>query len=109
MRIRLSENETLKKTLRAAYFARPEDDNLDSWRPRVMRCIRGIRPPGAGRTFWSAFEQRVWRLAPLSGIVVLALAVLFLNMDFDLEQGYPDMFTAGVEEQTLTELFGFEG
>ncbi len=109
MRTRLSENERLKKALRDAHFARPEDDNLDSWRPRVMRRIRGIRPPGAGRTFWSAFEQRVWRLAPLSGIVVLALAVIFLSMDFDLGQGYSEMFTAGAEEQTLTELFGFEG
>lgn len=109
MRSRISENEALKKAFRDAYFAKERQVAGDEWRSQVMKRIRQIGPLRRGTSFWPAFEHLVWRLAPVVSLLIIALTILFLNMDFDLEYDYLGTVTAGLEKPTLAELFGIEG
>jgi hypothetical protein len=106
---RISENEVLKARFRDAYFARESNDISDAWSDRAMKEIRRIGPLGSGSTFWPAFEHFVWRLAPVTCLLVIALTFFFLNTDWDSGQDYLSMWTADRETQALIEFFGFEG
>ena len=106
----ISENEILGKAFRDAYSAREEEGVLrDDWRTQVMKRIRRIGPlkPAAG--YWPAFEHLVWRLAPVSCLLVLALAAFFMNTDFDLAYDYLDAVRSQMEKPALVEFFGLEG
>ena len=107
---RISENEILGKAFRDAYSAREKEGVLrDDWRTRVMERIRRIGPLRPADGFWPAFEHLVWRLAPVSCLLVLALAAFFMNTDFDLAYDYLDAVRSEVERPVLVELFGLEG
>jgi hypothetical protein len=106
---RISENEVLKARFRDAYFAREREDIPEEWSNRAMKQIRRLGPLGPGSTFWPAFEHLVWRLAPVTCLLVIALTFFFLKTDWDPGQDYLSMWTADRGSQTLSELFGFEG
>jgi hypothetical protein len=109
MKSRISENETLKKAFRDAYQAKEGEIAGEDWSSRVMSRIRLIGPLGPATSFWSAFEHLVWRLAPVSCLLVLVATLLLLNMQTDLAYDSLGTWMAGMEETTLAELFGLEG
>jgi hypothetical protein len=109
MRSRISENELLKKALQEVHFARERDDAGKSWQFEVMRRVRQARPFRPATVFWPAFENVVWRLAPVCCLLVFVLAVLFMNMDLDPAYDYLSTVTAEMEKPTLSELYGLEG
>jgi hypothetical protein len=105
MKSKVTENPSFRKALRRAYLARPKESIRDDWPSKVMRRVREIGPvpiPG----FWHDFEQVVWRLAPASGILVLALALLFLNMGSGFSYDYVAIVTSEVDQPTMGELLG---
>jgi hypothetical protein len=51
----------------------------------------------------------VWRLAPATCLLVVALAAFFVNTDFDLAYDYLDTMRTELEKPALVELFGIEG
>jgi hypothetical protein len=107
---RISENEFLRKAFHDAYSAREKEMALtDNFRDQVMRRIRRIGPlqPAAG--FWPAFEHLVWRLAPVSCLLVLVLGAFLMNTDFDPAYDYLDTLRSEVERRALVELFALEG
>jgi len=106
---RISENEALKARFRDAYFSRERNDIPEAWSDRTMKQIRRIGPLRSGPTFWPAFEHLVWRLAPVTFLLVIALTFFFLNTDWNSGQDYLSMWSADRETQTLIEFFGFEG
>jgi hypothetical protein len=106
---RISENEVLKARFRDAYFARERENIGDAWSDQTMKQIRRIGPLGPGSTFWPAFEHLVWRLAPVTCLLVIAFAFFFLKTDWDPRQDYLSMWAADQGSQTLIELFGFKG
>jgi hypothetical protein len=59
--------------------------------------------------FWPDFEQAVWRLAPVSGILVLALVLLLLNIGSDFSYDYLGIVTAEIDQPSMGELLGFGG
>jgi hypothetical protein len=109
MRSRVSENESLKTALREAYLAKGMGETGEEWQSRAMRRIRQIGPlrPAAG--FWPAFESMVWRLAPVSCLLVLVLAFFFMNMELDVDSDYLGTMAAEMEKPSLVELFDLEG
>ncbi len=109
MRFRISENEALKEALCDAYLAKENMGTGDEWQSQVMRRIRETGLPKTGLEFWATFERMVWRLAPVSCLLVLALAVFLLSMDLDRSYDYLGTVTAELEKPTLGELFGLEG
>lgn len=106
---RISENEVLKRRFRETYFAREREDIPDAWADQAMKKIRRIGPLGSGPTFWTALEHLVWRLAPVTALLVIVLTLVFLSANLDSGQDYLSMWTADRGSQTLSELFGFEG
>jgi hypothetical protein len=106
---RISENEVLKARLRDAYFAREGEDIGDAWSNQAMKQIRRIGPLGSGPNFWPAFEHLVWRLAPVTCLLVIVLTFFFLSANLDPGQDYLSMWTTDRESQALSEFFGFEG
>ena len=109
MRSRISENESLKKAFRDAYSAKGREETGDEWQSQTMRRIRQIGPlrPAAG--FWPAFESMVWRLAPVSCLLVLVLTFFFVNMELDVDSDYLGTMAAEMEKPSLVELFDLEG
>ena len=109
MRSRISENESLKKAFRDAYAAKESEKTGDGWQSAVMKRIRRIGPLTPASNFLPAFEHFVWRLAPVSCLLVLVLTLLFVNMELDVDSDYLGTMAAEMEQPTLVELFGLEG
>jgi hypothetical protein len=109
MMSRVLENEFLKKAFREAYSARGRGETGEGWQPGVMRRIRQLGPLRPATGFWPAFESVVWRLAPVSGLLVIALTLLLMNIDFGDSNDYLGTVTVDFEQPTLVEFFGLEG
>jgi hypothetical protein len=109
MRSRLSETESLKKAFREAYAAKGRGETGDEWQSQAMKRIRQIGPlrPVAG--FWPAFETMVWRLAPVSCVLVLVLMFFLVNMELDMDSDYLGTMAGEMERPSLVELFDLEG
>jgi hypothetical protein len=105
---KVTENPSFRKALRSAYLSREKEGIGDDWPLKVMRRVREIGPvtiPG----FWPDFEQLVWRLAPVSGILVLAVAVLLLlNIGSGFSDDYLGIVTSDLDQPTMGELLGLE-
>ena len=107
MKSRITENLSFRKALRRAYLSREKEGVRDDWPLKVMRRVREIGPmniPG----FWHDFEQVVWRLAPVSGVLVLGLAFLFLNIGSGFSDDYLGVVTSELDQPTMGELLGLE-
>jgi hypothetical protein len=109
MRSRISENESLKKAFRDAYSAKGRKETGAEWQSRTMRRIRQIGPLRPASGFWPAFENLVWKLAPVSCVLVLVLTFFFMNMEQDIDSDYLGTVAAEMEKPGLVELFDLEG
>ena len=109
MRSRISENESLRKAFRDAYAAKERDETGEEWQSQVMKRVRRIGPLTPASNFLPAFEHFVWRLAPVSCLLVLVLTFFFVNMEPDVDSDYLGTMAAEMEKPTLVELFGLEG
>ena len=109
MRSRISENESLKTALREAYSAKGRAETGEEWQSRAMKRIRQIGPVRPAAGFWLAFGNLMWRLAPVSCVLILVLTFLFVNMDFDVDSDYLGTMAAEMEKPSLVELFDLEG
>ena len=109
MRPRILENESLKTAFRDAYSAKGAEETRHEWQSQIMSRIRQIGPlrPVAG--FWPAFESMVWRLAPVSCLLVLVLALFFVTMELDVDSDYLGTMAAEMEKPSLVEFFDLEG
>ena len=109
MRSRILENESLKTAFRDAHSAKGTEETRHGWQSQTMSRIRQIGPlrPVAG--FWPAFESMVWRLAPVSCLLVLVLALFFVNMELDVDSDYLGTMAAEMEKPSLVEFFDLEG
>jgi hypothetical protein len=109
MRSRISENESLKKAFRDIYAAKEREETGDGWQFQVMKRVRRIGPLTPASNFLPAFEHFVWRLAPVSCLLVIALTLLLMNIDFGGGNDYLGTVTVDLEQPTLVEIFGLEG
>ena len=109
MRSRISENESLRKAFRDAYAAKEREETGDGWQSAVMKRVRRMGPLTPASNFLPAFEHFVWRLAPVSCLLVLALTFFFVNMEPDVDSDYLGTMAAEMEKPSLVELFGLEG
>jgi hypothetical protein len=108
MRSRLTDNPVLRNALRTAYLCREKESVGGDWPFGVMRRVREIGPITAP-VFWPDFERAVWRLAPVSSVLVLAMVILLLSIGTDLSQDYRGMVMAEIEQPSMGELLGLGG
>ncbi len=108
MKSRITENPSLKKALRRAYLSREQEVIEDHGQFQVMRRVRAIGPISV-KGFWPDFERVVWRLAPVSCMLILALSILFGRIGTDFSSDYLGTVTAELDQPSTSELFEFGG
>ena len=109
MRFRTSENERLKRAFQEVYAAKARDELGDGWPSQVMRRVRQAGPLKSTTVFWSSFENLVWRLVPVSCVLVFLFGVLFMKMEIGSGYDYLGTVRAEMERPSLSELYGLEG
>ncbi|MBN2122747.1 MAG: hypothetical protein JW821_00500 [Deltaproteobacteria bacterium] len=107
MRTRERNNPALQEALRAAYLEREKAEAGDQWRSRVMGRIREIGPAAAAPGFWESLEHMVWRLVPVTCLLIAVLGILFVSMDVGHPYDVFDVFLRKWDEQTLADISGF--
>ena len=96
----------LKELLMRAYHEKesPEVDEL--WQMRVMSHIRRLGPITSRKRYFMLFEQSVWRLAPVTCLLILVLAVFLIKIDLIPDYEMVKLFIDDPVEFTFVEWFG---
>ena len=88
MRLFTGKLRKLEPIFRKAY---QEKDNIDSaeldevWQANVMRQIRQRGPLNDKKDFLPRFQQVAWRLAPVTCLLIIALAIWTFQMNITSE------------------------
>ena len=100
------QRERLTNILRQAYMGKERFEVGDQWQGSVMARIRQMGPVASAPSFLPTFEHLVWRLAPATSLLTLALAALALATDFIVEYDLFQLLLNAVEDSALARLFG---
>ncbi len=107
MRSRRHELEALKRILRRAYHEKENLEVGEQWQLNVMRRIRDLGPIKSRPDFFMLFEQLVWRVTPATCLLIIALVIIFLDLDFSPQYEVFTSFIYDTGEVTLAQLFEF--
>ena len=97
------EPEALREILRRAHQEKEKVEIGDQWRQEVMGRIRNLGPIEEKPNFLLMFEQLVWRLAPVTCLLVLVLTLLLSSVSFTPEYEAVRLLMNGTEELTLVQ------
>lgn len=100
------EHDELKEILRRAYRDKENVELGDQWQEEVMRRIRDLGEIEDRPSPLVMFEQFVWRLAPLTCLLIVGLTVLLSTFDFVSGDDVIQLLMNGTEEITLNQFFG---
>ena len=100
------EQEALREILRRAYLEKEKVEVGDRWQEEVMRRIRELGEIEERPSSLVMLQQIVWRLAPLTCLLILGLTVLLSSSDFISGDDVIQLLMNGTEEITLNQLFG---
>ena len=98
-----TEWERLKKALAEAHHAKEMTDVHELWNTRVMSHIRRLGSLGPKTNFLAQLEALVWRFAPVACILIVALAVCMMRIDFVSEHAIATMLINDPVEFVLIE------
>jgi len=97
--------ERLTNILRQAYHGKERFEVGTQWQNGVMAAIRQMRPIESTPSFLPTFEHLVWRLAPATSLLTLALAALSA-IDLVVERDLFQLFLNALEDSALAHIFG---
>ena len=100
------ELERLTTILRQAYLGKERVELGEQWQGSVMTRIREMGPIASVPRFLPTLEHIVWRLAPVTSLMALALAALSIAIDFLFEYDLFQLLLNAVEDSALAHLFG---
>ena len=100
------EHEKLRELLRRAYRDKENVEVGDQWQEKVMRRIRELGEIGERPSSLVMFEQFVWRLAPLTCLLILGLTVLLSSSDLISGDDVIQLLMNGTEELAINQFFG---
>ena len=100
------EHDQLREILRRAYRDKEKVEVGDHWQEEVMRRIRELGGREERPSPLLMFEQFVWRLAPLTCLLIVGLTVLLSNFDFTSGDDVIQLLMNGTDEITLNQFFG---
>jgi hypothetical protein len=100
------EHQALREILRRAYQERENVEVGDQWQEEVMRRIRELGEIEARPSSLVMFEQLVWRLAPVTCLLILGLTLLLSSVDFISGYDVIQLLMNSTEEITLNQFFG---
>lgn len=90
-------NEQLAKVIRALSFAYKAKENRevgDMWQSRVMGHVMSMGPIYARTGYFELFQQFVWRLTPVTFILVGLLSLALVKMDFFADYEFTKAFVS---------------
>ncbi len=103
----LNKDDTkLKELLMRAYHEREKPEGDELWQMRVMSHIRSLGPMSSRKTYFMLLEQSVWRLAPVTCVLILVLAAFFIKLDFIPDYEMVKLFIDDPVEFTFVQWFG---
>jgi hypothetical protein len=84
----------VKKALKAAYHAKENNgsEKGGQFEAQIMRRIRALGPIYSRPDYLSLFEQFVWRLAPVTAVLIIILAAWAIQFDFASEFEITNIF-----------------
>jgi hypothetical protein len=100
------EREALREIFRRAYLEKEQVEVGDRWQEGVMRRIGELGEIQERPSPLVMFEQLVWRLAPVTCLLILGLTVLLSSLDFISGYEIIQLLMDGTEEITLNQFFG---
>ena len=96
----------LKELLIRAYHEKEKPEIDELWQVRVMSHIRSLGPISSRKRYFMLFEQSVWRLAPVTCLLILVLAVFLIKLDFIPDYEMAKLFIDDPLEFIFVEWFG---
>jgi hypothetical protein len=99
--------EALKKILRRAYHEKENIEVGEQWQLNVMQRIRNLGPVDSKPNFFMLLEPFVWRLIPVTCLLVVVSAIILLKFDFTPQYELFTLLVDYTEESGLEQLFQF--
>ena len=100
------EHEALREILRRAYREKQKVDVTKQWQEEVMHRIRDLGEVEGRPSFLAQFEQLVWRLVPVTCLLILGLTLLLSSVEFFSSYDLAQLLVNHTEEITLNQFFG---
>ena len=107
MKLRQKDHEKLHKVMQEAYRDQEVPEPGAKWQQDVMRDIRRIGLSENGAEDESGFGLAVWRLAPVTCVLILLAAGLMFSQDFVSDYELTTLLDDSIESmytQALTSL-----
>ena len=96
----------LKELLMRAYHEKEKPEIDELWQMRIMNHIRSLGPISARKKYFMLFEQSVWRLAPITCLLILVLAAFLIKLDFIPDYEMAKLFIDDSVEFIFVQWFG---
>ena len=96
----------MKEALSAAYREKDRVDTDGLWQVKVMSHIRSLGPLGSQANFSTLFSRFVWQFAPVACLLIVALTVALVNLDYSPEYEITVAFMIDPVEVTVGQLWG---
>jgi hypothetical protein len=96
--------EVLKKILLQAYHEKEKLESGDQWHMNVMRRVRKLGPLPSKPDPLMQFGQFVWRLTPVTCLLVIVSAAVLLKFDFTPDYNVLISFITDAEDISLAQL-----
>ena len=100
------QHQTLRELLRRAYKEKEKVEVGDQWQDEVMRRIGELGEMEASPSYLVMLEQLVWRLVPVTCILIIGLTVLLSSFDFVSGYDVIQLTMNSTEQVTLNQFFG---
>jgi len=98
----MKENNTkIREALSAAYRERATVHTGDLWETRVMGHVRSLSAPAYPADFSALFGRFVWRAAPVACLLIVALTVGLVTLDYAPEYEITATFMADPIESSI--------
>jgi hypothetical protein len=101
-----NEHEALREILRRAYHEKQEGDVGEQWQEEVMHRIRDLGEIEGRPSFLAQFEHLVWRLVPVTCLLILGLTLLLSSVEFFSSYDLAQLLVNSTDEITLNQFFG---
>jgi hypothetical protein len=96
----------IRKMLSDAYWGK-EDLSIDNgWQDKLMSRIREMGSVPTKALFWPAFEQLVWRIAPVTCVMVVAVTAVLVRLYITTQYNGLQLIASYVEELVIKQIFG---
>jgi hypothetical protein len=96
----------IREALSAAYREKETVHTGELWETRVMGHVRSLRAPASPADFCALFGRFVWRFAPVACLLIIALTVGLVNLDYAPEYEMTATFMADPIESTVEQFWG---